>query len=235
MPLEPAGVGIQREDRREVEVVTAARRTDGTSPGRAVARADVQRVEVRVVGHRVPHGAAAAAEPPFAGPGLRRLFELRMLEAVLRVARDRIEAPRELAGRGVVRGQIAADAVLAAAVADQHLALHDARRARDGVRLGAVDRVDLPALLAGTGIERDQPAVEGGKVQRVAPQRDAAIDRVAAGIAAPGAGNFRVIRPELLARPGIERIDHAPHAGRIHAAVDHERGRLQATRRVGRV
>ena len=84
MPLQAPGVRIEREDRREEQVVAAARRADRARPRRAIAGADVERVEVGVVRHRVPDRAAAAAGPPLAGPGLRGRCHLRALEAVLR-------------------------------------------------------------------------------------------------------------------------------------------------------
>src|SRR3989475_4460149 len=71
------------------------------------------------------------------------------------------------AGLGVIGRDIAAHAVLGAAVADQHLALDDARRARDGVRVGAVDDgVLLPDLLARGRVQRHQAAIEGSHIDR---------------------------------------------------------------------
>ena len=64
VPDEPPGVGSQREDRRQVQIVAAAGAAELAAPRRAVARSDVEQVELRVVGHRVPGGAAAADLPP---------------------------------------------------------------------------------------------------------------------------------------------------------------------------
>ena len=57
-----------------------------------------------------------------------------MLERLGRIAGNGVEAPRQLAGLRVVGGDVAADGVLRAAVADDHFALDDARRHRDRVR-----------------------------------------------------------------------------------------------------
>ena len=228
VPLEAARVGVQREDRRQVQVVAAAGRADVARPRRAVAGADVQRVELGVVGHRVPDRAATAADPPFAVPGLHGLLEFGVLEAVLRVAGHRVETPRELARVGVVCGEVAAHAVLAAAIADQHLALHDAWRAGDAVGLGAIDGVHFPALGAGLRIQRHEPAVDRADVHRALPDGDSAVDRVAAQVAAPVTRHFRVELPQLAARLRIERPHHAPGARRVHRAVHDDRARLQA-------
>ena len=66
MPDIFAGVGVQRDDRGEIEVVAAGRAADLAIPRRAVAGADIDHVEVRIVGDGVPWRAAAAVEPVFA-------------------------------------------------------------------------------------------------------------------------------------------------------------------------
>ncbi len=146
-----------------------------------------------------------------------------ILEAVLRIAGHRVEAPGELAGGRIVGRQITAHAVLGAAIADQHLALHDARRAGDGVGLGAVDRVDLPALLAGLRVERNQTSVERADVDHSLPDRDAAVHGVATAVAAPLAGHLRIVAPQLLAVLRIEGVHDAPGRRRVHHAVDDDR------------
>ena len=54
-----------------------------------------------------------------------------MLERLRRIARHGVEPPRQLAVRGIVGGHISADGVFGTAVADDDLALVDARRHRD--------------------------------------------------------------------------------------------------------
>src|SRR6185436_19012055 len=101
---------------------------DGLVPRRAVACANVQELRIGVVRERIPRGAAAAELPPLPFPGLRRRLERLRLERLRRIAGHDVEAPDELAGLGIVRRHEAAHAELGAAVADDHLAVDDARR-----------------------------------------------------------------------------------------------------------
>ena len=130
----------------------------------------------------------------------------------------------------VVGGEIAAHAVLAAAVADQHLALDDARRAGDGVV--AADRRGLhgPVDVAGLRVQRHEPAVEQADVDAALVERDAAIHGPAAGArAALGEATFhqRGI-PSPLQRAGahVDGEDDAPRGGAVEHAVVHQWGRL---------
>ena len=66
VPGVAAIVRVDGNDRRQVQVVSAAGRAHLAIPGRAVSDADVQKVELRIVGHGVPDRAAAAGRPPFA-------------------------------------------------------------------------------------------------------------------------------------------------------------------------
>jgi hypothetical protein len=98
-----AALRLERHDRRDEQVVAAAGTSDRAIPRRAVAGADVEQVEIRIVGHRIPDGPAAAELPPFAFPGLGRHLERRVLERLRRIARHRVEAPDLLARFRVVR------------------------------------------------------------------------------------------------------------------------------------
>ena len=181
-----------RENRRQEQVVAALRTAEVAVPGAAVAGADVEQVGLGVVGHGVPGGAAAAVLPPLAGPGLGRHGQLGMLERLRRIAGHREEAPRQPAGRRVVGRDVAADGVLGAAVADDHLALHDARRAGDRVRLLEIDRrLHVPHGRAGVGVERHQAAVEQAHEHEAVVERDAAVHGAAA---EPGAAGRRQLR-----------------------------------------
>ena len=130
VPLVLAGVGIERDDGAQEEIIAAAGAADLLVPGRAVAGADQHLVEFRIVGDAVPHRAAAAMLPPFTVPGLGGHFHGLVLEAVSRVARHHPEAPGLFAGLGIVGRYIAARrAPFGAAVADDDLALEDFQRA----------------------------------------------------------------------------------------------------------
>ncbi len=192
-------------------------------PGTAVADAEIEDVELRIVGHRIPHGAAAAVLPPLAGPRLRGALHQRVLEAVLRIAGHCVETPEHLAGDRVIRGYVTAHAHLAAAVADDDLALDDARCAGDRVTLLRVGRLHRPQRLAAPHVESDQPAVERADEDAATPGRDAAIHDVATGIDRLVAGDLRIEAPLLFAGARIEREHFAPCRSDIHRAVDDQR------------
>ena len=154
VPHHAAVIGVNGHDGGQVEVVTAAGAADMTVPGRAVTHADVEQVELRVVGHGVPDGAAAPNFPPFApAPGAHGRLEVLAFDGIVRVARDRIEAPGLIPRFRVVGGDEAADAVFTAAVTDDDLAIDHPRRAGDGV--GTILRGGLhgPIGLSRAGVE----------------------------------------------------------------------------------
>jgi hypothetical protein len=129
-----AGLGPQRHDRGEIEIVPLSRRAVELVPGRTIAHADIKQVKLRIIGHGIPHGATAALLPPFALPGGLGRLEVRFGVLARRIG-HRIEPPQLLAGIGVICGQEAAHAHFRAAVADQHHAVDHARRAGDGIGL----------------------------------------------------------------------------------------------------
>jgi len=231
MPDVLARVGPQRHDRRQEPVVAAAGAADALIPGTAVADADVEEIQLGIVGNRIPHGAAAAALPPFAGPGGRGLLEDRILERLRRVSRHSVEAPGELAGLGVVGGDVATHAELRAAVADDHPALDDARRARDRVALTLVDSDDRPFRPARLRVDRDQAPIERAEIESAVPERGAPIDDVAAGFRARLARHLRIELPQESPGLDVEGLELAPGARRVEHAVDFEgRGFLAAVR-----
>src|SRR5262249_39144571 len=129
-------------------------------------------------------------------PGLGGLGHRLVLEWQRGIARHGVEAPGERAGFGIIGGDIAAHAILPAAVADHDASLDDSRRLRDGVGLRWIDRHDGPDGLAGTRIERHQSAVEGGDEDLALPRGDTATDDVAAAPDAERAGHRRIVGPE---------------------------------------
>src|SRR5262245_5528189 len=136
---------------------------------------------VWVVSERIPGRASAAHLPPLARPRLRGLLQRRRFKRLRRIARHGVEAPRLLARLGVVGRNVPAHAVFAPAGADDNLALHDARRARDRIWLILINCHDLPDYLSVSGVERNQPPVKRADINLAFVYGDAAIDHVAAG------------------------------------------------------
>src|SRR6185295_11668301 len=157
--------------------------------------------------------------PLLAAPGLRGHLHCLVLERLRGIARNGVETPRELAGLGVVRGDVAADAVFTAAHADDDASLHHARRPRDGKVL-VVAGDHAPRGLAGFRVERHQAAVERADVDLPFPCGDTAVDDVAAALHATLARDLWIVGPEQLAARRVVRLDHAPRGRYIHHAVD---------------
>ncbi len=210
VPAVLAGRGVDRDDRRRVEVV--ARAVRAVVVGARVARREVDEPELRIDGGRLPDGAAAV---------LPRVVRLRpAVVARLAGPRYRVERPDQPAVLRVERLHAAARAAVAAREADDHLAVVVDRRGRDReVLLPALGR-DVPERLAGRAIERDEPRVEPADEHLVAAHRDAAArpaatDRREAGV------EVRGVLPEDLAavdRHGEHVVGARAHVG--DAVVD---------------
>ena len=232
-----AGVGVEREHARQEQVVALAVGANQAIPRAAVARADVELIELGVVDDRVPRRAAAAHLVPAAEPRRRgdlgeRFVRGRAVGAGRGIAGHDVEAPRELARVRVVGADVAAHAELGAGVADDDFVLHDARRARDRVHLRLIDGDRAPDRRARRAVERDEPAVERRDDELVHVERRPARVHVAASFRAGGAGHFRVVAPDQLARRGVQRVGFAPRARRVEHAVGDERRRFLAAIRI---
>ena len=214
-----AGIRIHGDDGRQEQVVAAARTAHAPVPGGAVTHAQVHQIQFRIIADGVPHGAAAAEFPPFAGPGAGGLFQDGILKGQCLIAGHRVEAPYLLSGCRVVCRDVSAGVKLGAAVADQHLAVHDARRAGNGITPVAGRGLYRPDFLTTHGVQRDQPPVQCTHVNHVAPKRNTAVHYVATGIDALLRRHLWVVFPQQLAAGGIHGIDPAPGAGGVHAPV----------------
>src|SRR5262245_7085226 len=227
MPDEFARVGAKRENAGEIKIVAALRAANLLIPGRAVSRADIKQIEFGIVSERIPYSATSTHLPPFARPRLRGLLQRGRFERLRRIARHGVEAPRLLARLGVVSRDVPAHAVFGAPLADDNLTLHNARRARNRVRLILINSRDLPEDLSVSGVERDQPPVERADIDLALVNGDAAIDHVAASPRAVRTRDLRVVLPQLPASLPVERVDYAPTARRVHHAVNDNRRRLK--------
>src|SRR5690606_11674732 len=118
---------------------------------------------------------------------------------------------------------------LAAALADVHDAVADARRAGDGIRQAAVVYLHVPDLAAGFRVQRDQASVDRSDDDLAVPVGGAAIRDVAADAARREfARHLRIEFPQLLAGHGIEGEHLAPWPGQIKLAIDDQRRALVA-------
>src|SRR5258708_38105280 len=103
-------------------------------------------------------------------------------------ARDRVGAPRRLAGVEIGRLDEAADAEFAAGGADDSKVADDQRRNGQRLADGGVGDLALPGDFAGRLVDREHAAIKRDGNHLVLPQRDAAVVDAAAGdIAGPGA------------------------------------------------
>ena len=232
MPDVFPGIRLERHDRGREKIVPAARAAHSPVPGSPVAHPDVERIELRVIRHGIPNGSATANFPPLAVPGLRGLFENRAFEWLCRIAWHRVKAPRQFARVRVIGGDVASHAHFRTAVADEHFALYDARRAGDGVTRIAVDRECFPNEFSVGRVERHQPAVQRAHENFPPPDRHAAIHHVAARVHRPRGRNFRIVRPQPLARRRLHRKDLAPGSREVHHSIDDDGSRLLPASRV---
>ncbi len=156
MPLDLAGVSIERDGRGRVEVVAGALIAE---PGGGVAGAPVDRVGVGIIVAGHPSGCTTGL------PGIR-LFP--GLAAGLSGCRDGEGLPRGLAGFGVERSDEAAHTELTAGDADEHFALHDQRGHGHVIAGLPIFDLSFPGYLAGFRVERDEGSIQRWEIDLVA-------------------------------------------------------------------
>ena len=213
VPLEHAGVGVERDHRVGVEVVALAVLAVEVRAG--VAGAPVDQVQRRVERAGHPRGAAAAL-PRVAFPALA---------ALLARAGHHPEAPGALAGGGVEGVDEAADAVLGAGDADHDLVLDDERRRGGAVAFLVVVDHRVPHHRAGLHVEGQQVRVERVHVEAVAEHGEAAVDAAAADVHA--LGQVADVAPDLAPGAGVDRPRRVVRPGDVHHAVEDDRRRLE--------
>ena len=152
VPLQPAGVGVERDDRIGVEVVAGPLLGFQSGPG--LPTPQYVRLSVGIV--RAGHPDRAAAVLPRLGSqyvvGVRRARLPGLMPGFARPG-NRVEAPDLLSRARVVGGDEAANAVLAAADADDDLVLDDERRQRHRVAGLAVGHLGLPQRPAASRVD----------------------------------------------------------------------------------
>ena len=233
VPLVGAGVQIHRNHRIGVEVV--ARPFRAIQVGRGIADHEEDGACLQVDRRVHPHAAA------------QRLVEravLRQLglfggDVALHVAAggvvlgpdafmaffgDGVERPQQLARRRFESLDEAANAVLAAVRADQHLAVYHRGRHGFAVAFFRIGDLGFPQQLAGLGFQRHQLGIERSHEELVPFDGHAPV----VGAAAEGGDGTHLVLvvPELLAGDRIQRVHVVERGGHEHHAVDHDGRRL---------
>src|SRR5580658_1648793 len=201
---------FERHDRAGEKIISALRAAHAAVPRSSVARSDVEQIELGIINYRIPHCSTPAELPPCAAPSFRGLLERRTFKRLRGITWDCVEAPCELSRVRVVGRHVAAHTHFRAAVADEHLALHDARRARDRVTILGIDGESFPCGFSGGRVEGNEAAVECADKNFSAPNCDAAIHHVAARIYSPLWRDLWIVGPEFLARRRVHGKDFAP-------------------------
>ena len=142
-----------------------------------------------------------------------------------------VKRPQQLAVFGVVGFHKAADAVLAAVGAYQHLAVHGHRRHGFGVAGFGVGNLRAPKQLAGFRVKRHQLGVERAHVELVAHDGHAAV------VWAAAVGGYRAhlvfVVPKLFAGHGVERVHMVVRRCDVHDPVDHDGRGLHRLQHLG--
>ena len=234
MPDIFAGFWPKRQNRRNEQIIAVAGRAYRLVPVGGVAGADIEQVQLGIIGHRIPRGAPAAAavlmRPPFPRPGLRgELFQrlVRYLAVGLAgIAGHDVKTPDLGPGVRIIGADITPRAKLRAAVADDHPALHDPRRAGDRVVALGIGGLHRPDLGTAAGVDRDQATIDRSDIHPPVPIRSATIDDIAADLDRRGARNLRIELPQQPTARRIESLDLGPRARREKLAIDGQRCRF---------
>ena len=176
--------------------------------------------------HRVPDVTPAAVDPVFRSrvPSLGGHCLGCVLERLGRVPGRDEPTPFHFARLRVISRHVAAYAILAAAVTDKDLVVHDVGRGGNGdifcrVRI----RVPIPDHRAGVRIERDQVRIQCADVDLALVDGDPAIDDVATGRSADASRSLRVEGPKSLPSARVDGMHDRPRSGHIHHSVHDNR------------
>ena len=227
MPLEHAGVGIERQERAGVQIVALS--IVAIVIRIRVAGAVVDEVQRRV--QALPRRARALARGPDGASTPEHRFDAGpSLAPPLARPGNGVEPPSAGPGLGVVGIDETAAGEIAARHTDDHLVLDDERGQRDGVAVfGFLDR-GVPDHVAGLAIERDQVSVKRAHIQLVAQDGGAAVHHPAAD--AQQIRQRSLVVPDGSSRTGVQRPGMIEVAGEVHDTIEDDRRALQpATRR----
>jgi hypothetical protein len=155
---------------------------------------------------------------PGSPPAVRRL----LIEGLIPLgSRNRVPAPDLVAAHGVVRRDVAPNAVLAAGHANDHVVADDQRRMGDAVTRGGISHFLVPEDLPILGVEGHQVRVQCAHVEV-----SAAVDAKAPVIrttAVDGGAQLVLVSPELFTGVQIVRHRGVVRSGHIHHPLGHQR------------
>ena len=215
VPLQRAGVGVERDGGIGVQVV--ARAHIGVPIRRGIPDAPDDEVQLGVIGSGDPGGTAALLPGVGSTPRLVTFFAR---------AGNGVESPAALPGGDIVGVKEAADAVFAACDPGDHHVLDDQRRAGDRVAGLAVGNRHVPQHGARLRAQRDQVRIHGAEKHAIAKHRHAAVDRIATDVDFGRKAAFVV--PVGAAGGGIESEHVRGRLADVHDAIDHDRCGLDA-------
>ena len=199
-PRELAGIRIERHDADRPRVVAGTRAA--VEHRRRIAGADVDEVEVGIVGPGHPHLAA------------HRLARLRLARLA-----GRIEGPLQVAVLRIERLQDTRQIVEVARHPHEQVVLHQQRRVGRPIALAGVGDLDPPFHRAVRRVQRHQIAVGRRQVDQVLVDGDAAMPDVEGLVVRIGVG------PQLASAARVDR-PHVVRRRHVHHAVDEDRARL---------
>ena len=235
-----AGLGVDADDALREQVVAGAHAAVPVVRWGPGGQVDV--AQLLVHRHRAPHVGVAAVAPRLVVPGVG---------AELLPLRDGVEDPLPLARADVEAAHVSGVRLAARQARVLHDAPDDHRVAGDGERLGvreagAIDRppqrgaqihgavgAEVRVLLARPRVEGHEQQVVGGDedarvVARVVlPVGDAAVLPAHVGGPVQPVVGLRVVGPDQLAGPGVERRDLPERRAQVDQPSDHQRHRLE--------
>ena len=217
MPLQLAGVRVERHDGAGVEVVALPLLVEKVRIG--IAYAPISEVERGIVRARRPDRAAADL-PRIGGPGV---------VARLSRARNGVEPPGFLAGVDIVGRDESSRGILATSRTDDDLVFDHQRGVRDGVPIGRFRDGGIPPDTAAHRVESNEVRVDRPHEQCVTEDGHAAIRGTATRLETLLRGVLE--DPERTSCCGIDRGDVIGPRRQVHDTVDDERSGLERPRR----
>ncbi len=155
------------------------------------------------------------------------------IEQDVRVGADAVGAPGQLAGIEIVRGEVAADAILSARDPDDHFVMHHQRSDGHGLAQLRIAVLGAPQHLAGLGVERVDMRVQRGDQNFPVGIGDAFVHQIAAGHRGRELVLLRSEFPDDLAN--VVQVDGVDEVGigalEVHHVADHQRLALLPAKR----